>query len=542
MRGVGAEPGEKRKMIVTDLRESGSTGPGRCPGSRRRELGTLLCLVVAGAALRFFRIGHQSFWVDELLTIRAANLGTTLPFDEVFRNIQGPFHAVLVHLVGSVWISEAALRSLSALFGVASIPVAYALGAELFDRRSGLAAAALAAVSPFSVWYSQELRNYSLLIFFSGLATLVWWRLIADRSRAWSGYVVSVVLALLSNLAAAFLVVAHAVAGAARMRRGRGFLARTVSAWVIILVLMSPWIWGVAHWAAVDEVADRVTLAPLAEEDELLRGRTTFSVAALPYTFYVFGYGYSLGPSMAELHRGSPATAFARHAGVVAPAACLWAAALALGLYRARERGPRLMLILGAIAVPIAGAGLLAILNVKPFNPRYVSVMLPVLWVTAGAGVACLGGWGRRLLLASLVVCCLVSVGNYHFRPAYWREDVRAAAEYVEAHERPGDVVLIPVVKRVFDFYFDGDAEVFVVRPGETGSDESVAEAVAAGAEGHGRLWLVDARLWFTDPEGRIPRHLEARYGRGERTVFPGSALTLYVLDDTPQVVPSVRG
>ena len=519
-------------MTVTVPRERDARGPGglSCFGGRERWI--LLGLVVVGAALRFFRIGHQSLWVDELLTMLAADPGAPLPLDEVFRNIQGPLHAVLVHFLGSAGATEGALRSLSALFGVATIPVTYALGAELFDRRTGLAAAALAAVSPFSVWYSQELRNYSLLIFFSGLGTLIWWRLLADRSRAWVGYVLSTFLALVSNLAAAFLVAAHAIAGIARMRTGRGFLARSVGAWVIIVVLMSPWIWGVAEWTTADGVAERVTLTPLADEDQLLRGGTTFSPAALPYAFFVFGYGYSLGPSMQELHTGPQLPAFARHAAVVVPAACLWAGALLLGLYRARERGPRLALIVATIVVPLLGANLLAILNVKPFNPRYVSVMLPVLWVTAGAGVTGLGTWGRRLLLTLLVVFCLVSVGNYHFRPAYWREDVRAAAEHITAHERPGDIVLVPVVKRVFDYYFEGDADIFVVRPGETGSDESVAAAIDAGVEGRGRVWLVDARLWFTDPGGRIPRYLNTRYGEGEQTPFPGNTVTLYVLDD----------
>ena len=42
-------------------------------------------------------------------------------------------------------------------------PVVYLCGRELVSRRAGLVAAALAAVNPFMIWYSQEAREYMLL-------------------------------------------------------------------------------------------------------------------------------------------------------------------------------------------------------------------------------------------------------------------------------------------------------------------------------------------------------------------------------------------
>ena len=54
---------------------------------------------------------------------------------------------------------EFGLRSLSALAGVATVPVAYLIGVELRGRRAGLMAAALVAVNPMLLWYSQEARG-----------------------------------------------------------------------------------------------------------------------------------------------------------------------------------------------------------------------------------------------------------------------------------------------------------------------------------------------------------------------------------------------
>src|SRR5260221_431406 len=68
--------------------------------------------------------------------------------------------------------SEAGLRSLSALIGTATIPLAYAIGRRAAGRLPGLIAAALCAFNPLLVWYSQEARSYALLVFLSGLTLL----------------------------------------------------------------------------------------------------------------------------------------------------------------------------------------------------------------------------------------------------------------------------------------------------------------------------------------------------------------------------------
>src|SRR4029077_9241470 len=67
---------------------------------------------------------------------------------------------------------EFGLRSLSALAGVATVPVAYLLGLELRGRRAGLMAAALVAVNPMLLWYSQEARAYALLALLCAVSLL----------------------------------------------------------------------------------------------------------------------------------------------------------------------------------------------------------------------------------------------------------------------------------------------------------------------------------------------------------------------------------
>ena len=67
---------------------------------------------------------------------------------------------------------EAGLRSLSALAGVATVPVAYGAARKLISTRAGLIAAALTACNPLLIWYSQEARSYSLLVLLTAVALL----------------------------------------------------------------------------------------------------------------------------------------------------------------------------------------------------------------------------------------------------------------------------------------------------------------------------------------------------------------------------------
>jgi mannosyltransferase len=108
----------------------------------------------------------------------------------------------LYFVVAWVWarlfgFGEAGLRSLSALAGVATVPVVYGLGRELISPRAGIVAAALAACSPMLVWYSQEARSYSLLVLMSAVSLLMFARVLSEpRSGRVIGWAAASALAL----------------------------------------------------------------------------------------------------------------------------------------------------------------------------------------------------------------------------------------------------------------------------------------------------------------------------------------------------------
>jgi mannosyltransferase len=155
-----------------------------------REAFALLLIVVAGTAARLHHIGWQPLWTDEGFSEWASRqsvwyLWSILPTFET----NPPLYYTLLKgwriLFGD---SEAALRSLSALFGVATIPLVFAMGRMLGrDHRSGAAigllAAAMFALSPIHIQYAQEARAYAVLVFGVALAmTGVMW-LMLNRAQ-----------------------------------------------------------------------------------------------------------------------------------------------------------------------------------------------------------------------------------------------------------------------------------------------------------------------------------------------------------------------
>lgn len=143
--------------------------------ARSRVFWVVAGLTLLGAVLRFATLGLQAYHHDEIVTAsRVLRVGFGHAMDAVgFSESAPPLYYALAWIWTQVTgTGEVGLRSLSALAGVATIPVAYFIGRELRGRRTGVLAAALVAVNPMLVWYSQEARAYALLGLFCALSLL----------------------------------------------------------------------------------------------------------------------------------------------------------------------------------------------------------------------------------------------------------------------------------------------------------------------------------------------------------------------------------
>jgi mannosyltransferase len=153
--------------------------------ARSRAFWIVAGLTLVAAGLRFATLGVQAYHHDEIVTASRVLRGDFFHAMEAvgFSESAPPLYYVLAwvwtQLTGT---GEYGLRSLSALAGVATVPVAYLLGAELRGRGAGIAAAALVAVNPMLLWYAQEARSYALLVLLTTVAALFFVRALRDVS------------------------------------------------------------------------------------------------------------------------------------------------------------------------------------------------------------------------------------------------------------------------------------------------------------------------------------------------------------------------
>ncbi len=214
------------------------------------EIWLLAGLTILAAVLRLATITDQSYWVDEAQAAHELHLsfGGML---SAWSRLEGnpPLYFILAWVWAKVFgTGEAGLRSFSALAGTATIPIVYLCARELVSRRAGLVAAALAAVNPFLIWYSQEAREYMLLGALSGLSLLFFaraWHASPGRAAAgrWTAgrvlalWTVFSALALLTQYFAAFIVAPEAILLLYRLRnRGAVVAAGALAVLEIALI------------------------------------------------------------------------------------------------------------------------------------------------------------------------------------------------------------------------------------------------------------------------------------------------------------------
>lgn len=465
--------------------------------------GFLLLVTLLAAALRFFALAGQSLWVDELFTWRAVQPHVGLSFlEQMLDTIQGPLYHAAVWPLVRLQDGAFMLRLPAAILGTLTVPLFGVITARIFDLRTARLAALLLAVSPFHVWYSQEARGYAFLIFFSLAAAALYLRMLREGPGPTTALLFGLLTAaaVWSNMGGLFVWLAL---GATLLLYGRPRGRRAWLLWSLgfglALLLAMPWILKASGIWAVDRIV------PGAATGVSLRGETTFSLAALPYTIYTFFFGYSLGPSLRALHQPDQLAVIKSHLPVLVVAMVPVGAALLSGvLYLGRRRS----VLLWWIAIPAAILVLLAMRNIKPWNPRYISMVLPWFLAVAAFGLVRLPRRAGLILTVWLLALNLWALTGHYFDDDYAKADIRGAAQYLATANTANDPVLVPAVSSVY-VYYAGDAA--KVLPAFGALVSSAAEADVFVVEQFGdrqRGWIVLGREWFFDPRDLLPAAL----------------------------------
>ncbi|MCK4916613.1 MAG: glycosyltransferase family 39 protein [Candidatus Omnitrophica bacterium] len=141
----------------------------------------LVLIFFIGVILRLYKLGEHNLWHDEAFMVFLCQY----PFKVVSNIIlQGPLHMLMVkYFIHMTNANEFFLRLPAMFFGCISIPLLYFFVKLLFNKKIAIIASFLLAVSPFHIWYSQELARYSQAMFFGLWANYLFVRFLKDDKR-----------------------------------------------------------------------------------------------------------------------------------------------------------------------------------------------------------------------------------------------------------------------------------------------------------------------------------------------------------------------
>ena len=245
---------------MTNPEHASPRGAASPPSCRRAwsliALLLLGALLVIGAVLRTQSF-NRHFWLDEANQYWVArgvmppadpNSGSILKVHQTARNIwEPPFFSYLLHLWMLISHKQLFLRLLPWLFGVATIPVMFLLARAVGGTAAGLTAATLVTFQPDLIYYSQELRPYSMEVFLvaSMYAAALWWM----NSRARASMIVLLTVAgagVATRFEFSFFVVCVGITIIFFSARNYGILSRETIRWAVcfgLLALLAVLLW-----------------------------------------------------------------------------------------------------------------------------------------------------------------------------------------------------------------------------------------------------------------------------------------------------------
>jgi hypothetical protein len=223
------------------------------------------------------------------------------------------------------------------------------------------------------------------------------------------------------------------------LRHLRAYCASGTVSVFLALPIMLPWVGFFVRRVSAAKIQATAEVAEVADS----WARLGFSWMSVPYTFFAYSAGYSLGPSLAALHEERSVAFLLHFLPSIAAVGVLFGTLLLIGVWAVYKQFSRksLLLCLLGLGIPLGGLIVLSLLTRFSFNARYTIVALPYFCLLVGAGLAFL--WHRQppagaIATLALVGLCGLSLRNYFFAPYYAKEDVRAAVAFwrqTAAHE-----------------------------------------------------------------------------------------------------------
>jgi mannosyltransferase len=500
----------------------------------------LLVIILIALALRLALLGEQSLWYDEGVTWLLSQKSPADLIRWTAADIQPPLYYLLIWETDALFgPGEWALRFPSVIFGVLTVPLIYVLARYLFlaspenlrassPRRLASAphlAAALLAISPVMVYYAQEARMYTLLVFEATLASYLLLKILyptplvhTDSPSSFSLhptvflYALTAAAALYTHYFAAFLLIAHGLYSLFSLWR-RGFpkvlWLQLLQVFGIITLLFVPWFWillarlgdNPSYWPGalkLHEALRKVLISFTAGETVL---EQTGLWLALGYLLLLIIGFISVQVRESEQRCSDPSSILYLPSSIFL---FLW------------------------LCLPITFILILSYQSPK-FNPRYTLLAWPAFALLVAAALAQfdLGRFSLNnlrstlhaltftLFYALILATSVFSLYNWFTDPRFAKDDFQALAQFVRERSAPGETVLLSSghMYPVWAYYYGWQGWTPLPRLERLDinrtTDLSISAEMAEALQNKSGVWLVSWQDEVIDPNGVVPFWLD---------------------------------
>jgi 4-amino-4-deoxy-L-arabinose transferase-like glycosyltransferase len=398
-----------------------ATPPTSSPAASSRETWLFAALLAVALVLRLIHL-EAGLWLDEIDTLARY---VTLPLPQILSTYDTQNHHPLYSLVARIaWLATSqdwSIRLPAVAFGVASLWATWRFALRVTSRAEALLAVFVLTVSYHHVWFSQNGRGYTAMLFFAIVGTAAFLRL-ADEREAHPGrlvwlYAAAMALATYTHLTAALVAVGHAVALATGVAwRPRDALWKAVR-WPVVALGLSALLTVTLYALVLPQVPGVLF-------------KSTGAVETVEWT----SSRWLVTETIRVLGSGVPG-------GVVTVLGGLFV--LATGVVSYWRQSPRIVLV---TLWPVAAtAGTMVALG-HHLWPRFFFFAAAFLVLFALRGGFVLVGWalrgrGQAVAVAGAVAVALLSTVML---PRAWRpkQQYGAAAAWVETQRVTGDAVV----------------------------------------------------------------------------------------------------
>jgi len=382
--------------------------------SVRKSTSLRLCIIVTiSIGLRLYHLNYQSLWIDEIASMNGSEPDLSIQAIIAYcKGDQPPAFFLLLHgWLKMTVFNDYAARLLPTIIGVAGVIAMFFLGREVRNTKVGLIASFLTSINYISIYFSQDVRFYTLVILASALSYLFFIRAVKTVAIInFIFYTLSTVVLLYTHYYGLVVFASQGILFCLLLvhyHLNKKFILLSIASALIITIGIIPWI-------------------PVFFADSQIK---TFWIPSEPFYFPIkYFYVY-----------------FKDYVSCVIFAALLvfYLFTTFINVKKRKEFNKVDFILIGSVffsfLIPIA----YSIIQTPMLQERYTLIVLPAIIVMISLGLDLLKELFQRVIL--ITVCCtslitLVYIQKYYTKPQ--KEDWRGITKIVIKNIEPGERIL----------------------------------------------------------------------------------------------------